>query len=70
LSIILNDTTFLCQIHENLKDPFAIGIQGQLMSHQVQDFFSIHVKFKFPDGLLYRDGLLYVFDGPVWIQVF
>jgi hypothetical protein len=68
--VILDDTSFFCQIHENLKDPLAIGIQGQLMSDQVQDFFNDHVKFEFQDGLLYRDGLLYVLDGLVRIEVF
>jgi hypothetical protein len=46
------------------KNLLAIGIQGQLNSHhQVQDFFNDHVKFKFQDGLLYRDVILYVLDG-------
>ncbi len=40
------------------------------MSDQVQDFFNDHVKFEFQDGLLYRDGLLYVLDGLVRIEVF
>jgi hypothetical protein len=70
LSIIIDDTTLLCQIHENLKDPLVIGIQGQLTNHQVQDFSNDHVKFEFQDGLLYHDGFLYVPDGPVRIQVF
>ncbi len=57
LSINLDDTTFLCQIHENLKDIFAIGIQSQLKNHcQVQDFSNDHANFKFQDGLLYCDG--------------
>jgi hypothetical protein len=65
LLIILDDTTFHCQICEEFKkDPFIIGIQGQLKNHNlVQDFFSDHVKFEFQDGLFYRDGLLYVLDG-------
>ncbi len=33
LSVISNDTTFFYQVHENLKDRFIIGIQGQLKSH-------------------------------------
>jgi len=34
LLVIPNDTTFFCQIYENLKkDPFVIGIQGQLRNH-------------------------------------
>ncbi len=34
LSIILDDTTFLCQFHEFFKNDFlAIGIQGQLKNH-------------------------------------
>jgi hypothetical protein len=34
LLIIHDDTTFICQIHEYLKkNPFAIGIQGQLRNH-------------------------------------
>ncbi len=57
LSINLDDITFLCQIHENLNDIFAIGIQSQLMNHpQVQDFFNDHANFEFQNGLLYRDG--------------
>ncbi len=53
LWIIHDDTTLICQIHEYLKkDPFAIGIQGQLRNHwQVQDFSSDHAKFKFQDGV-------------------
>jgi hypothetical protein len=63
--VISNDTTLLCQIHEDLKDPFIVGIQGQLKSHhQVQDFSSHHVKFKFQNGLLHHDGFLYVPNGP------
>jgi hypothetical protein len=56
-------TTLLCPIHEDLKkDPLTIGIQGQLRSHhQVHDFSNDHVKFKFQDGLFYRDGILHVF---------
>jgi hypothetical protein len=47
------------------KNLLAIGIQGQLNSHhQVQEFSNDHVKFEFQDGLLYHDGILYVFDGP------
>jgi hypothetical protein len=46
------------------KDLLTIGIQGQLNSHrQIQEFSNDHVKFEFQDGLLYRDGILYVFDG-------
>jgi hypothetical protein len=71
LSITLDDTTFLCQIREDLnKDLFAIGIQGQLSSHnQIHDFFSDHAKFEFEDGLLYCDGFLYVLDGLTRLQV-
>jgi hypothetical protein len=62
--VIPNDTTFLCQVHENLKNPLAISIQGQLRNHhQVQDSFNDHAKFKFQNGLLYHDGL-------AWLQVF
>ncbi len=63
MSVILDDTTLLCQIHENLKDPLVISIQGQLTNHQVQYFSNDHVKFEFQDGLLYHDALLYVLDG-------
>jgi hypothetical protein len=68
LWIIHDDTTLICQIHEYLKkDPFAIGIQGQLRNHwQVQDFSNDHAKFKFQDGVFYCDGLLY---GLVQLQV-
>jgi hypothetical protein len=71
LSVILDDTTFFCQICEDLKkDPLVIVIQYQLRSHhQVHDFFSDHVKFKFQDGLLYGDGLLHILDGPTRLQV-
>ncbi len=71
LSVIPNDTTFLCQIHEDLKKGlFTIGIQGQLSSHhQVQGFFNDHAKFEFEDGLLYCDGLLYVLDGFTQLQI-
>jgi hypothetical protein len=53
--MIPNDTTFLCQIHEDLnKNVFIIGIQGQLRNHhQDQDFSNDHVKFEFQNGLLY-----------------
>jgi hypothetical protein len=55
--VILDDTTLLCQICEDLKDPVAIGIQGQLKSHhQVWDFPSDHVEFEFQNGVLYCDG--------------
>jgi hypothetical protein len=64
--------SLFCQVRENLKKkPLTIGIQGQLGSHhQVHDFSNDHVKFKFQDGLFYRDGLLYVPDGPMEFQVF
>ncbi len=68
--VILDDITFLCQIHGNLKDPFTIGIQGQLKNHhQVQDFSNDHAKFKFQDVLFYHDGLLYVPDGLTQFQI-
>jgi hypothetical protein len=54
LSVILDDTTLLCQIHENLKDPLVISIQGQLTNHQVQYFSNDHVKFEFQDGMLLK----------------
>jgi hypothetical protein len=65
LLVILDDATFFCQIHENLKnDPLVIGIQGQLRNHhQIQEFSSDHVKFEFQDGLFYHDGFLYVYNG-------
>jgi hypothetical protein len=64
LSIIPNNTTFFYQIHEDLKNDLAIGIQGQLKSHhQVQDFFSDHAKFEFQNGLLYYDNFFYVIHG-------
>ncbi len=49
LSIIFDDTTFLCQIHEILKkDLFAIAIQGQSRSHnQVHDFSMIMLCLSF-----------------------
>jgi hypothetical protein len=56
-------TTFFCEICEDLKDLFVIGIQSPLRSHhQVQDFSNDHAKFKFQNSLLYCDGLLYVLD--------
>jgi hypothetical protein len=69
--VIPDDTTFLCQICENLKkDPFAINIQGQLMPHhQIHDFSNDHAKFEFENGLFYRDGFLFVPNGPTWPQV-
>jgi hypothetical protein len=68
---ILDDTTFFYQIREDLKkDLLAIGIQGQLKNHpQVQNFSNDHAKFEFQDGLLYHDGLLYIVDGHVQLQV-
>ncbi len=71
MSIIPNNKTFLCQIHEDLKnDPLAIGIQGQLKSHrQVQDSSNDHAKFEFQDGLLYYDGSFYVIDGLAQFQI-
>jgi hypothetical protein len=71
LLVILDDTTFFCQIREDLKkDHLAIGIQGQLSSHnQVQDFFNDHAKFEFENGLLYCDGFLYVPNGFTQLQV-
>ncbi len=49
---------------------YTIGIQGQLRSHcQVQKNSSNHANFEFQDGLLYCDGLLYVFDGLMQLQV-
>jgi hypothetical protein len=41
------------------------------MSHfQVLNFSTDHVKFEFQNGLFYCDGILYVFYGFVWFQVF
>jgi hypothetical protein len=72
LLIIPNDKTFFHQICEDLKkDPFIVDIQNQLRNqHQIQDLFSNCAKFKFRDGLLYCDGLLYVLDGLIQFQVF
>jgi hypothetical protein len=72
LLVILDDTTFFCQIHEDLKKyPLVIVILNQLKSHQqVHVFFNDHVKFKFQDGLFCGDGLLYILDGPSRFQVF
>jgi hypothetical protein len=68
--VIPDDNTFFCQIREDLKDPFAIGIQGQLKSHhQVWDFPSDHVKFKFQNGVFYCDGFLYGPNGLAQLQV-
>jgi hypothetical protein len=48
------------------KNVLFINIQGQLKSHgHIQDFSNDHAKFEFGDGLLYRDGFLYVHDGTV-----
>jgi hypothetical protein len=71
LSVILNDTTFFCQICEDLKkDPLVIVIQSQFRSHhQIHEFFSDHAKFKFQDGLLYGDGFLHIIDGLTRLQV-
>jgi hypothetical protein len=69
--ILLDNTTIFCQICEDLKDLFAINIQGQLKSHgQVQIFSNDHAKFKFQDGLLHCDGFLYVHDALAQLQVF
>jgi hypothetical protein len=47
------------------NDLLTIDIQGQLkIHHQILDFSSDHVKFEFQNGLLDRDGLLYVLNGP------
>jgi hypothetical protein len=52
------------------ENALAISIQGQLRNHhQVQDFFSDHVMFKFQDGLFYCDDILYVHDGFTSFQV-
>jgi hypothetical protein len=69
--VIIDDTTFSCQIREDLKkDPLVIVIQNQLRSHQqVHGFFSDHAKFKFQDGLFYGHGLLHILDGLVCLQV-
>jgi hypothetical protein len=70
LLAIPNDTTLLCQIHEDLKDLLIIGNQSQIKSHgQIQDFCSDHAKFEFQNGLLYRDGLLYVSNGLAQFQI-
>jgi hypothetical protein len=54
----LTANLFLNQIHEDVeKDPFAIGIKGQLKNQsQGQDFSTNHNKFEFLNGLLYQDG--------------
>jgi hypothetical protein len=58
LLIIFYDTTFFCQICEDLKKgPLVIGIQGQSRNHhQIHDFSNDHVKFEFQDDLFYHDG--------------
>jgi hypothetical protein len=68
LLVTHDEKIFFCQICEYLeKDPLAIGIKGQLKNqNQIQNLLNDHDKFKFWDGFLYHDGLLYVFDGPVW----
>jgi hypothetical protein len=46
LSIIHDDTTLICQIHEDLKiDLLVINIQGQSKSHYLR-FFNEHAKFE------------------------
>jgi hypothetical protein len=65
LLVIPDDTTFFCQIREDLKkDLLVIHIQSQLRSHhKVHDFSNDHDKFDFQNGLSYHDGLLYVLNG-------
>jgi hypothetical protein len=67
LLLIFYDTTFFCQIREDLKkNPLVIVIQSQLKSHQqVHDFFTNHAKVKFQDGLFYGDNLLHIPNGLV-----
>jgi hypothetical protein len=37
--------------------------------NQVQNPSNDHNKIEFWNGLLYYDGILYVLDGPGWLQV-
>jgi hypothetical protein len=71
LSVIPDDKTFFHQICEDLKkDHVIVDIQNQLRNqHQILNLSNNNAKFKFQDGLLYRDGLWYVLDGPIQLQV-
>jgi hypothetical protein len=49
----------------------TINIENQLKNwYQIQSHWNDHDNFKFWYGLLYYDGFLYVFDGPIWLWVF
>jgi hypothetical protein len=57
-------------IHEDLEtDPFVVDIKFWLRN-QVPIFSNNYGSFQFQNGLLYHDGLLHVFDGPTWLQIF
>jgi hypothetical protein len=69
LWITYDDKTFICGIHENLKNVSpCYWLKGQL-NNQVQSFSSVHDKFKFWNYLLYHDGFLYVLNNLIQLQV-
>jgi hypothetical protein len=61
-----DDKTIICQVCEDLKnDLFVIGMKDQLKNQKSNlKSFKYHDKFKFQNGLLYHDGLLYAPNGP------
>jgi hypothetical protein len=58
---------FIVKFFEDLKNIlFVISIKDELRNqNQVWSLLSDHNKFKFQNGLLYHDGLLYALDGHV-----
>ena len=72
ISAIPTDLTLINDIHEIIKtDPFALDIlqhiNGNLQGQPGTR--SDYKKFSYVDGLLYRDGLLYVPDTPARLKV-
>ncbi len=68
--IVHDDKTIICQVCEDLKnDLFVIGMKDYLKNQKSNSkSFKYHDKFKFQNGLLYHDGLLYAPNGPTWHQ--
>jgi len=62
---IIKDKTFLQHICEDLINDFIAVV----VTNHWKNPFNNFDKLEFCNGLLYHDGLLYVTEGPAWLQV-
>ncbi len=67
LWLLMTNHFFVFIRDKMLENPFANIVQDQFKNSNPT--IGHHDKFKFRDGLLYYSELLYVLDGPTWLQL-